>query len=260
MGQTVRGAGFVANFGAGLLAIKREDRNIRWSGGSLGGETLQAGDIVLLVAGLEFWTNKDAQANFRRAARRCAELCWMVTGGSRGSVVGHVRPVSASPGDRAQAATCCRQFCAACLRGRKVRCCTTLRPSVSRCVCVRECVCLFLFLLQPRGQGIHCEGTRVPAAHGCVWPRRQGHAGRWVAGLQRRRMCSHGRRRVPQCSTALPAPKRGAQLEETQLGPILPMCSRVHHKQRARQKLAWIGSRQEQHALRASGRQAHKPS
>ncbi|KAL4441024.1 hypothetical protein ABPG77_010455 [Micractinium sp. CCAP 211/92] len=69
VGQTVRGAGFVANFGAGLLAIKREDRNIRWSGGSLGGETLQAGDIVLLVAGPEFWTNKDAQANFSHVGK-----------------------------------------------------------------------------------------------------------------------------------------------------------------------------------------------
>lgn len=69
VGQTVRGAGFVANFGAGLLAIKREDRNIRWSGGSLGGETLQAGDIVLLVAGLDFWTNKDAQANFSHVGK-----------------------------------------------------------------------------------------------------------------------------------------------------------------------------------------------
>lgn len=68
----MRDAAFSSRFNAGLLAIKRDDTNVRWHQGADGGATLghlglQAGDTLLLNARADFWTNKEAQANFRWA-------------------------------------------------------------------------------------------------------------------------------------------------------------------------------------------------
>ncbi|PRW20813.1 Receptor of activated kinase C component of 40S small ribosomal subunit isoform A [Chlorella sorokiniana] len=72
VGQLARAIHFPAQFGAGLLAIKRDDKNVRWSqtpGGQLGEQTIQAGDILLLNASQGFWTSKDAQANFSNVGK-----------------------------------------------------------------------------------------------------------------------------------------------------------------------------------------------
>jgi hypothetical protein len=45
-GQTVRSASFADRFNASLLAIKRDDKNVRWSGGQLNDETLEVGGCV----------------------------------------------------------------------------------------------------------------------------------------------------------------------------------------------------------------------
>ncbi len=84
VGQLAREVDFVGRFGAALLAIKRDDKNVRWSqapGGQLGEQTIQvqAGGRVWIKPTLERCVSplKACNGQLRRALL-CSSLAGQV--------------------------------------------------------------------------------------------------------------------------------------------------------------------------------------